>query len=278
LRDCLGTVHLPVGPLIRPGIFVELMAGSRRMALAVAKTGVLSVSFEVAGHPEQDVLSAHSRSWLRRVLASGLFHGVWIGLVCSTWSLARRNTAGKPGWPAPLRDSGPGLWGLPGLSERDELKVSLANRQARWAVSVFQTCHAQGSSCFIENPETSRLWLLPPVQRLRRFAQETVLHMCAFKAAWKKPTRILACHSTLATAPTYQCSPCAGVCSYSKQRHCILSGRDPATGDMMSSAASVYPKRFCEMLAKLLRCSRARVGPLPVAFRGTLRPRDPSRG
>ncbi len=71
----------------------------------VAKRGYLAVSFDIVDHPEQDVLSPENWRWVNRVVDRGALVGVWIGLVCSTWSMARRNASGKKGWPAPLRDS-----------------------------------------------------------------------------------------------------------------------------------------------------------------------------
>ncbi len=157
LDGCLGTVHFPKRSLVRPGLFVEFMAGSRGIARAVARAGITSVSFDIVDHPEQDVMSVAYRRLLDRAFDSGFLVGLWIGLVCSTWSMARRNTTGRRGWPAPLRDSNKYLWGLPGLPALEARRVKEASKQVRWAIQIFRRAAVLGTTCVVENPAASRV-------------------------------------------------------------------------------------------------------------------------
>lgn len=122
------------------------------MAASAASHGAWGVSFEIADSPSEDVLSRHSKAWLCDVASAGLLCAIWIGLVCASWSRARRNTSGKRGWPGPLRDNGPFLWGLPGLSPKDQERVSNGNRQLRWAAQLFKWAAHRNIACVIGIP------------------------------------------------------------------------------------------------------------------------------
>ena len=54
---CRGRVHTARNP-VTDKVFVELMAGSRRMARALGRRGVTAVSFEIADSELEDVLSS----------------------------------------------------------------------------------------------------------------------------------------------------------------------------------------------------------------------------
>ena len=114
----VGTWHAPSGASER-SVAVEIMAGSRRMVHAFAKAGSWAVSFEIADAPRQDVLDTRNRRWLQSLVKAGFCRIARVGLVCASWSLARRNVSGKPGFPPPLRDSGQYIWDLPKLSVAD---------------------------------------------------------------------------------------------------------------------------------------------------------------
>ena len=183
--------HSPSGVSDR-SVAVELKAGSRRMAHAFAKAGSWAVSFEIADAPHQDVLNTHNRRWLQSLVKTGYCRMVWIGLVCASWSLARRNVSGKPGFPPPLRDTEQFIWGLPNHSEADRDCVQAGNKQLRWAVSLFTRLAANNVPCIIENPLSSRIWKAPPMRRLLARFPSVGLHYCAYGMSWKTPTRLAA--------------------------------------------------------------------------------------
>ena len=149
------TVHRPSRRSLS-GVGVELMAGSQRIASSLAAAGLESVSLELADSAEEDALGGKFSSWMKAMLAASLLRVVWIGLVCATWSRARRNTSGKKGWPPPLRSDSQ-LWGLSNLSTLDAERVAVGNRQARWALRVLLKCARSGCEAVIENPAGSRV-------------------------------------------------------------------------------------------------------------------------
>ena len=175
----VGTLHAPSGASDRSAA-VELMAGARRMAHAFANAGSWAVSFEIADAPRQDVLNTRNRRWLQSLVKTGYCRMVWVGLGCASWSLARRNVSGKPGFPPPLRDPGQYIWGLPNLSEADRERVKAGSKQLRWAVSLFTPLAANNVPCIIENPLSSRVWKAPPMRRLLARFPSVELHFGRF--------------------------------------------------------------------------------------------------
>ena len=87
------------------------MAGSRRIATALARAGVWAASFELADAPAQDVLAPRNVLWLRDLCQPGRCQCIWIGIVRASWSAARRHVSGKRGFPPPLRGKGDLIWG-----------------------------------------------------------------------------------------------------------------------------------------------------------------------
>ncbi len=95
-----GHRHYPKGP--PKGLFLELCAGTCRLSRAVCSRGFIAESFEITQDPSTDVLSR----WVQDRVLSAVKHrevsGIWIGLVCGSFSRASR---GKPGgrFPGPVR-------------------------------------------------------------------------------------------------------------------------------------------------------------------------------
>ena len=247
----LGTWHVPK-KIKSTDIVCELMAGTRRIAQAAAKAGLHACSFEIDGHPEQDVLSNVNTAWVDQHIDNRKLALLWIGLVCASWSRARRNTSGKPGFPPPLRDSHKFIMGLPDLSPRDVQRVKDGNRQMRWAARRFRRAAAHQIACVIENPEGSRLWETPEFKSLMKRHPHVVIHYCAFGTSWRKATRLLFCHIELQDLVKFRCQG-RGVCSYTGLPHQQLSGADVQTKRLWSSIASAYPPKLCSEVAARIR-------------------------
>ena len=71
--------------------------------------------------------------------------------------------------PPPLRSNACVL-GLPGLSDKDALKVQLGNKLMRFSVSVLILCRRLVIPAVMENPATSRLWITPGVKYVARLS------------------------------------------------------------------------------------------------------------
>ena len=244
-----GTWHAP-RKVPKRGMVCEMMAGTRRVATAAANAGWWACSFEIEGHPDEDVLSKEVNDWFDEVAAAGLIALLWIGLVCSSWSRARRNTSGKRGFPPPLRDSADHILGLPNLSEKDQLRVIEGNRQMRWAARRFSRAARDGYACVIENPASSRLWESPPFRHLLKKFPCVEVHYCAFGTEWRKATKLIYVNIDFGSLMKYKCHG-RGECDFTGNKHLQLSGKDPVSGKMWSSVASAYPPRLC---AEVVRC------------------------
>ena len=155
----------PSGPL-----FVELFAGCARLSRFCQAAGfrVLPVDAPWNPHkPEHPVLvldltePACQQQLLARLLEEAPF-AVHVALPCGTGSRARERPISKKARlqgapePRPLRDAEHVL-GLPGLSEKDQIRVDKSNELCRFVVFLLQqlpsSCHLS-----IENPENSWIW------------------------------------------------------------------------------------------------------------------------
>jgi hypothetical protein len=250
-----GCRHDPKGNPGQPRRFHELMAGSRGLSHAVCRAGCPATSWEIQDSPFEDVLHHKNRAHLKNQMDHGLIRALWYGLVCATWSSARRNRKSPytgRGWPPPLRDRGSSLWGLPHLSDADRRRVQDANRQARWAFAEFAHAAQCGIPCVIENPVTSMLWLTAPALRLLKKYLYIDIDMCAFGAHWKKPTRLLYANCDLSSLGARRCHLQGGLCSFSGAPHLVLTGCSGPKGGFNTNLANCYPKKLCGEAAKLV--------------------------
>eukprot|EP00973_Karenia_brevis_P077759 10804895-Karenia_brevis.AAC.1 len=81
----------------------------------------------------------------------------------------------------------------------------------------------------MENPRTSRLWLMPWVQELldANLAFFVDFDMCQYGTAWKKPTRLLIWGVSPGSVTLQKCVSRCGLCSRSGRRHEPLTGVRP---------------------------------------------------
>jgi len=112
---------------------VELVSGSARLARSIAQQGIDCEAWDIIDGPGADLLALRNRKRLLQETRRGRVLFIWMCFPCTSWSMARRLTHSGPG---PLRDGGAGLWGLPGLSERDEAKAAIGNRLLRVTASI----------------------------------------------------------------------------------------------------------------------------------------------
>ncbi len=111
--------------------FSELFAGTRRLATAVGRAGVQAESYEIDDDIAEDMFSP--------AVEASLFHRARVGQLHAAWSRARR------GRPPPLRgDTAGSIWGLPHLSAKDQARVRLGNKSAKWAARFYFFCASRG--------------------------------------------------------------------------------------------------------------------------------------
>ena len=222
--------------------FVEIMSGTSRLAVTAANSGIPSESYEILRNPNENIFhSNNSKSIFSRV-ASGLISILWIGITCSSWTRARRGKGGN-GFPGPLRDNDKYIWGLPGLCPKDHEKVLLGNKQVRWVAKLIAHAIRHKVPLILENPLTSRLWLVPEIKKLVDSGTVSEFYHCAYGAEWAKPTR-LACWNINLASLAQRCSCKNGICDFTDQPHLILSGIG-SHSCFKTAEASAYPWKFC---------------------------------
>ena len=176
---------------------------------------------------------------------------IWMGITCASFSRARRGKPGGRGWPPPLRgDSADLVWGLPNLSPKDKDRVAQGNRLALQLVCYVKLCIKFGVPIVIENPETSRLWILPPFLKLLEQANVITLHQCQFGASHKKPTKLAGWNIDLSSLEQ-KCTTTKGLCSCSGVAHVRLEGIT-SSGKFSTANASAYPVGLCSAVSKVV--------------------------
>jgi len=163
-----------------------------------------------------------------------------MGTPCNSFSRARD----IPGGPGPLR-SDEHVMGLPGLQGKNLTKVLLGNKLAVFSAGLFLLCAQLGISCTIENPRTSRLWLMPGMLSCIRStcSSISIVDYCAYGTPWRKRTQLLSCHVSLARSAR----PCTGrgICSFSHKPHVQLQGVH--NGKFRTLTAEPYPSSLCRV-------------------------------
>ena len=161
-----------------------------------------------------DLTDAKVMQHVKRLIAEGYVCYIHFGTPCSSFSQARKDDGGPP----PLR-SPDHVTGLPGLSQRDQEKVSLGNSLLALSLELIYLCHHHGVAWSIENTATSFIWDMPGSKQLLKDIQVSVVtfDMCRFGSDHFKPTTIwssfclralgLRCDKVRQFGPTSTC-PC----------------------------------------------------------------------
>ena len=249
------------GCVTPPGkVFLELFAGSGRVAAQWRSAGLAGVAVDVADDSRLDlthpVVLARIVAWLE----SGRVAAVWLGTPCSSWSLARRGRAGRRG--GPLRKVGKFILGHPDVlgCPDDEAKIKLGNDVLRSTVAIIWACAKNKIPVALENPAQSRLWHGPGMAELRQHVacREVALDFCAYGAAWRKPTRVLTWRCGSLESLQRRCKGSGGLCGRTKRPRIILQGR-LQSGQLRTSAASPYPRGFAMAAAQVLSAAASRL-------------------
>ena len=249
-----GQLHLPRQPA-SSRLVIDLMAGTRGVARAAARAGLVARSWELEASPLQDAMRPSVQKQIRELAGCGRLALVFIALVCTSWSRARRGprVRTRPGWPGPIRDAMHVL-GLPDLSQKDAKKVELGNQQALWAANLFEAVAETGTPVVLENPASSMLWLHPRfVRLLKQFSYITFDH-CAYGSRFRKRTGLLFANVDLVDVATRHCRG-RGRCEFSGLPHEVVEGRDE-NKNLRSKLAAEYPSSFCD---EVIRLARARI-------------------
>jgi hypothetical protein len=172
--------------------------------------------------------------WIDR----GWIGAIWFGTPCTTWSIACR----------PAIRSTSHLWGLPDIPPHRVPSLELGNATVRVTGRILRRALRRRTPCFLENPDTSLLWLAPPIAEALRHPACTVQRctMCGFGARWRKATKVACWHSRNLLFDGLFCRSHGCKCQYSHKPHIVLAGRDRQCNKSWTSIASAYPARFAQ--------------------------------
>ena len=205
-----------------------------------------SHGIDILHGPSHDVLDPHVQALIFQLIRRNRVKFIWIGMPCTTFSIARRNDGLGP---PPLRsDSQPrGLKNLTGMQLR---KLVQGNALYDFTVKLIRTCEMCKIPWVLENPSTSRCWLLPELQQLLRAAKYIELDFCQYGEAWRKRTKLLFNGIKLDNLAK-TCVGTHGKCSATNKPHVHLKGLSP-NGQFWTIIAQPYPHQLTEQLAQEL--------------------------
>eukprot|EP00435_Cladocopium_sp_Y103_P009415 s1300_g2.t1 len=234
-----GSMQIPSG-----SFFLEIFAGQAGLSQAIKARGIAvlpPIEIEVNNFVRQsvDVLSPQIKAHLKLLLEAKVIFYIHFGTPCSSFSMARKNDGGPP----PLRDRHH-LWGLPGLRPKDREKVRLGTAFMFFTQEMATLCHQLNLSWSVENPASSLLWFMPPMQELAQLpgAKMVTLDMCRFGSAHKKPTSLLA---------SLDLSALAQLCDMAERPH----QHEPLVGTIVLDGKQVFRTRLAQVYPEALCAS-----------------------
>ena len=184
---------------------LELFAGSCKLSKCLKEHGFRACGVDhkrcknrVGPCVVMDLTNESGKEFALASLESGQTACVPMAPPCGTASRAREKKLSarlkRLGVPEPKPLRSPEFpMGLPGLSGKDAIRVSLANKCYQTAAAVFRKCVELNLPCFIENPKGSRLWDIPFIKELFQLPGVffTVFHACMHGGCRDKQTALL---------------------------------------------------------------------------------------
>ena len=214
----------------------------------MARLGYHVLSWDIRWGSRYDLMARANQQLIRGWLLSRVVVAFHVGTPCKSWSRARD----RPGGPPRLR-SNEELWGLPNLRPADALAIKQGNALAKFSASLLLVALHMRIPAGMENPASSRIWLIPPLKRLAvtRRCSQVVTDFCQWGTDWLKPTRLLGVFLEFRALDRRCKFRVLGHCSCSGKAHRVLSGTAPG-GRFWTAIAEAYPTRFCTSLAKVV--------------------------
>ena len=138
------------------------------------------------------------------------------------------------------------LYGLPDLEGPDLETARIGNFQIRQAVRLIKFSMASGRSGYLENPATSRAWLVLAKMLSREIASGKCriinTDMCGYGTAFRKPTRLLLWGKYAHQVELRRCNGKQGLCGHLGVPHLQPTGVQ--NGAFLTHHAQVYCEKF----------------------------------
>ena len=225
---------------------LEVFSGSGRLSQAwrrqMTSRGIVVFELDIRREAASDLTLRRVQKTVRRWVTRGLVAALWLGTPCTSFSRARERGPGGA-----IRSQ---LFpcGLPEVSQKDKEKIRVGNILVRFSTSIFEEARRRGIPVALENPWTSRLWMMPGIQRLLKLkdVRWRKLDFCAYRMPWQKRTGLM--YANVDLSPACVCCTGRGVCSFTNRPHVILKGCDEQ-GRVRTLVAEPYPRPLCNVLA-----------------------------
>ena len=226
--------------------FIDAFSGVGGVARAVRRRGFVAREYDIEHGPQEDLTDERVLRPLERDLRAGRAMGLMLGTPCTTFSRARDRTA-------VIRDRF-FPWGKPGVSDKDAAKLKVGNACLRASLKLIR-CALKGKVPFImENPWSSKIWLVPEVQELLKLPQVHFVRadFCCFGTPWKKPTGFMCGNLDWSDLQVLdrQCCGTPPLCGRTGSAHFQLTGSGPG-GVPWTRIAQPYPRQLCAALGKI---------------------------
>ena len=233
-------------PLPDPAVFLEVFAGTHRLASTIARKNGWPVLFwDIQLGPAYDLTVRLNQykivGWLRAGRLRGLHHGNPCRTFSPSWD-------SRPGL-APLRSDFFPL-GLPDLQPGDGQKVQIDNILMRFTAQCMRLCLVFHVPMTAENPRSSRLWQCPPIRYLLRRRRVQLHHTdyCSFGVGWKRSVSFAAVWVSLDKLDCRRCHGSKRCCMFTGRPHWPLLGQAP-NGRFWAAIGEPYPPKLCELIA-----------------------------
>ena len=247
---------------ISHAVIIEMFCGTARVTACLKAIG-LRDSFGVDHIKSKaasttkiaDLTTKHGQDVFLEWLESPLVQGIFIAPPCGTCSLARckklRDEKGRPiPGPVPLR-SEKFPEGLPNLSPRNRLRVSLANKLYEFVGRVIRIAHKKGLIIAVENPRSSLFWATRWWRQCGVPMQYTAHQACAYGS--ERPKWTVVAHNRKQFAKLNRC------CPGESKDHCHKPWGRTDNHSFATSEETAYPLRLVDQQWDKMTLLHARV-------------------
>ena len=227
-------------------MYLEVFSGDGGLTAALKTMGLEAHAIDIRHGEGHNVLDPDVKAHIFKLVRRGMVKFVWIGMPCTTFSLARKyDDLGPP----PLRSNSQPR-GLEGLSRSQQRVLDNGNALFDFSISLVQCLNRCRVPWALENPATLRCWLMPEMVKIAAASNSITLAFCQYGEPWRKRTAILH-HGIALEQLERQCTGVHGYCSRTNKRHLLLRGVN-ANHQFWTRVAQPYPLLLCRELAQEL--------------------------
>eukprot|EP00438_Fugacium_kawagutii_P019762 Skav203652 [mRNA] locus=scaffold2755:23567:26983:+ [translate_table: standard] len=230
-KDLIIFGHDSSWPPVQPGL-IDLYSGKKGYARAASRLGAPWIlCLDILDGPRCNLLDKEVRGHVERLIRGGACLGFSAAPICSSFSRAI----------TPAVRSREHLKGVPWLKGNMLTKVRDGNSHSEWLAFLISLCISMSILFWVENPDSSFLWLQRCWVRLgsqdSRYFFKT--DFCRYGTPWRKRARFLTSCRLRGIKEL-----CKGGHS-----HIVLRGRSKFHKMAWTKVAEPYPNRLCRTLA-----------------------------